>query len=70
VATLDDQNQPLFFLVANSPMELHMLMIANNRRFSKRFHYLNPVFANKKWYVWFEIRESERLIEERNSGQN
>ena len=61
---MDNQNQPLWFLATKTPEQLHSLMRATNRRFNKRFHYLNPVFANGKWYVWFEITESDKLRED------
>ena len=68
MATLESQNQPLFFLAAKTAQELHMLMIANNRRFNRRFHYLPPTFAKGKWYTWFEIPEADRAKEEMNGS--
>lgn len=65
---LEGQNQPLHFLKAKTAEELHMLMIANNRRFNKRFHYLNPVVFKGAWYVWYEIPEGDRAKEELNGS--
>lgn len=70
MATLDDQNQPLWFISANTPEELHALMIRTNRKFNKRFHYLNPTFAKGKWYCWFEIPKSDLAKDEMTSGES
>lgn len=67
---MEAQNQPLFFLKAKTPEELHRLMIANNRRFNKRFHYLNPVVFKGSWYVWFEIPEGDRAKDELSNGSS
>ena len=59
MASLENQNQPLWFLKSKTPEGLYILMEENNKRHSKRFHYLNPVFAKGNWYVWFEIKKSD-----------
>lgn len=63
---MDKFNQPLYFLKAKTAEELHLKMIANNRRFRMRFHYLTPVPFKGEWYVWYEIPESVRAKEELN----
>ena len=65
---LEDLNQPLWFLAAKTPEELHMMMRANNARFNKRFRYLPPVFAKGKWYTWFEVPQSDLAKDELNNG--
>lgn len=70
MATLESQNQPLWFLSANTPEELHKLMRATNQKYNKRFHYLPPVFAKGKWYVWFEMPESDLAKDKLNNGSN
>jgi hypothetical protein len=66
VAT-ENQNQPLWFLKAKTEIELHRLMVLNNQRFNKRFHYLNPVFARGYWVTWFEIPKSDLSKDELNN---
>ena len=54
-------SKPPYFLSAKSPQDLRMLMLANNRKRGKRFHYFDMSFAQGKWWCWFEIDETERL---------
>lgn len=61
-----DQNQPLMFLSARSPQELRIDMMKNNRRFSRRFHYSIPTFAQKKWWTWFELNEKDKQESDAN----
>lgn len=68
-ATSEDLNQPLWFLKAKTAEQLHALMVANNKRFNARFHYLPPVPFKGEWYTWFEIKESVRLTDEMNDGE-
>lgn len=70
MASLENQNQPLWFLAAKTPEELHMLMRANNLRYNRRFYYLPPIFAKGKWYTWFEIPAAELATEELNNGSD
>jgi hypothetical protein len=54
-------NFPPAHLEANTPEELRMLMLANNAKYKRSFHYFDFSFANKKWHCWFEIAERDRL---------
>lgn len=58
---MEDYNQPPAALgPAKTPEDLRKLMIANNVRHRKRFHYFNMVEGKKGWYCWFEIKENDR----------
>ena len=53
--------KPPYFLSAKSPQQLRLLMLANNKKHSRKFHYFDFTFAQGKWWCWFEIDETERL---------
>lgn len=53
--------KPPFFLRAKTPEDLRKLMLLNNRRHSRKFHYFDFQFVKGSWYCWFEIDETERL---------
>lgn len=56
-------NKPPMFLSAKSPLDLRMLMMANNIKHRRKFHYFDISFAKGKWYCWFELDEIERIKE-------
>lgn len=60
---MEDQNLPPAALgPAKDPMMLRKLMIANNIRYGRRFHYFDFTFVPKQgWFCWFELKETDRL---------
>jgi hypothetical protein len=54
-------NFPPAHLEAKTPEELRVLMMANNAKHKKQFHYFDFSFAQGKWHCWFEI-SSQDLI--------
>jgi hypothetical protein len=48
-------NYPPAHLEAKTPEELRMVMLANNARHKKQFHYFDFSFAQGKWHCWYEI---------------
>lgn len=56
-----EHNLPPAHLVASSPEELRLLMIANNMKHGKKFHYFDFQFAKGKWYCWFEIKLTDTI---------
>lgn len=60
---MEDYTQPLQALgPVKTTEELRILMIANNHRHNKRFHYLNPVHVKGEgWYVWFELKFESKV---------
>lgn len=56
---MDNKNNPPFFISAESPEKLRFMMLANNRRHARRFHYFDIQFASGKWYAWFEIAQKD-----------
>jgi hypothetical protein len=47
---------------AKTPIELRKLMMLNNRRFARRFHYFDFTHVKGQgWYCWFELKETDRL---------
>jgi len=58
---LELANQPPSSLESKTKAGLRALMIANNRRHSKRFHYFDFSYSQGKWHCWYEISETERL---------
>lgn len=64
-----EHNQPPAHLVANNPEELRLLMIANNFKHGRRFHYFDFQSVKGKWYCWFEIREKTKIDQASNGDQ-
>ena len=59
---MEGVNLPPASLEAKTKDELRQLMILNNRKHGKRFHYFDFTFAKGSWHCWFEITETERLM--------
>ena len=53
------KNYPPAHLEAKTPEELRMVMLANNKRHKKQFHYFDFSFAQGKWHCWYEISTQE-----------
>jgi len=58
---LELANQPPASLEAKTKADLRILMLLNNRKHNKRFHYFDFSFAKGKWHCWFEISETDRV---------
>ncbi len=56
-------SKPLKHLKAPTPERLRLLMLANNNKYSKEFHYFDVqwVIADKMWYCWFELSLSDEF---------
>lgn len=65
---MEDLNQPPMSLgPAKSPEELRALMLVNNVRRGKRFHYFDFTFVPKMgWYCWFELKLKDELKQDGN----
>lgn len=67
---MEERNQPLTFLKADTPEELRFLMIINNSTHKRRFYYQNPVVGpDKKWYTWYEMSLEKEKREIANGDQ-
>ena len=65
---MEAYNQPPMALgPAKAPEELRLLMMANNARHGRRFHYFDFTFVPKMgWYCWFEINLKDELKQDVN----
>lgn len=59
-------NDVPYFLEAKTKEELYFLMLANNKRHLKQFHYFDFTYAQGKWTCWFQIKLSEKI--EKSNG--
>lgn len=50
---------PPAHLEAKTPDELRAVMLANNNRHQKQFHYFDFTYAQGKWHCWYEISTQE-----------
>jgi hypothetical protein len=62
-------NLPPSHLVADSPEDLRILMIATNMKHGKKFHYFDFQFVRGKWYCWYEIAEKNKLEQDDNGDE-
>lgn len=49
------KSAPPASLEAKTKQELRALMIANNNRHGKRFHYFDFSYAQGMWHCWYEL---------------
>lgn len=57
-------------LEAKSKDQLRLLMLQNNSKHGKKFHYFDFSYAQGKWHCWYEISETELRQDEINGQES
>ncbi len=55
------KRSPLKHLKADTPERLRLLMLANNNKYGKEFHYFDVQYVNKQWFCWYELSLKEEF---------
>lgn len=61
--------EPPASLEAKTKDELRLLMIANDIKHTRKFHYFDFSFATGKWHCWYEISLRDKEVKEAESGK-
>jgi hypothetical protein len=55
------RNLPPAHLEAKTPDELRKVMLLNNAKHKKQFHYFDFTYAQGKWHCWYEITTQDLI---------